>query len=384
MSDSLPSARPAKDWPARSGFLVVQLPPKELHPAACRPRIVAHRLLLGLPLSRDPRIPLGVVRPGLTRGGPAPFTRRTAPSTSRTFSMVSSRGPPQLDQRLQRGQGERPARLRQYLEGAPHQFLGREGHRGEVLPDRLVLPTRQQQHLRVLHATARAAHLLVVGDGGRGRAQVHDESEVGLVEAHAQRGRGHQCLDTVGQQIFLGLLPVGVLRAAGVRGHGVAALPEIRSHLLGGGDGQGVDDPGAGQLAEVIGQPGQPGRGIGKLKHAQAEALPIQRATQYEGVRACSRAQLLSDVRGHAGIGRRGGGEHRDSCRQVRQHRAEPSVVRAEVMAPVGDPVRLVHNQQSGGGGQLGKHLVTEIEVVEPLGATETGRAFKFQADLEP
>lgn len=114
----------------------------------------------------------------------------------------------------------------------------------------------------MLDTTARAAHLLVVGDGGGRRAQVDHEAQVGLVEAHAQRGGGDQGLDPVGQQILLGLLPVRVLRLARVRRHGVPALAQERGDLLGGGHGEGVDDSGARQLDQVVGEPGHPMGGV--------------------------------------------------------------------------------------------------------------------------
>jgi hypothetical protein len=40
---------------------------------------------------------------------------------------------------------------------------------------------------------------------------VHDEAEVGFVEAHPQRGGGHQRLDLVVQQILLGGTAGGIL-----------------------------------------------------------------------------------------------------------------------------------------------------------------------------
>ena len=53
------------------------------------------------------------------------------------------------------------------------------------------------------------------------------------------------------------------------------------------------------------------------------------------------------------------------------QQGAQPAVVGPEVMAPVGDAVRLVHHQQPGGGGQLGQDEVAEPRVVQPLRADQ-------------
>ena len=82
-------------------------------------------------------------------------------------------------------------------------------------------------------------------------------------------------------------------------------------------------------------------------------------------------AQLLGDVVGHPGVGGGGGREHRDAGRQLGEQRAEAAVVGAEVVAPVGDAVGLVDDEQAAGRGQAREHLVAEAGVVEPLGADE-------------
>ncbi|WP_436801257.1 hypothetical protein, partial [Streptomyces hydrogenans] len=71
------------------------------------------------------------------------------------------------------------------------------------------------------------------------------------------------------------------------------ALTEIGGDLLGGGDGQGVDDAGARQLVEVVGEPGQAVGRVGQGDHAEAEGLAVQRAAQHEGVGARAGAELF-------------------------------------------------------------------------------------------
>ncbi len=117
----------------------------------------------------------------------------------------------------------------------------------------------------------------------------------------------------------------------------------------------------------MVGEPGQPVRRVGQGQHRQAQALAVQRAAQHQSVRTGPGAELFGDVGGHAGVGRGGRGEHRDTRRQVGQHGAQPAVVGAEVVTPVGDAVRLVDHEQPGGRGELGEDLVAEIRVVEPL-----------------
>jgi hypothetical protein len=204
----------------------------------------------------------------------------------------------------------------EHPEGGPHRRLGREGERGEVGPDVAVLRAGQQQHLGVLDTTAGTADLLVVGDRGAGGAEVHHEPQVGLVEAHAQRGRGDQRLDPVGQQVVLGALPLGGVGLAGVGDDRVAPLAQVAGELLGGADGERVDDAGAGQLAEVLGQPAEPVRAGGQPQYPQAQRVAVQRAAQHQRVTA-GHPELVGDVAGHPVVRGGRGGQHRDPGRQV-------------------------------------------------------------------
>ncbi len=358
--------------PARRGLLVVQLPAQELHPAAGGRRILAHRALLRLPGGGDLGVAGGVVLPALPGGRPAAPDPADGAVHVEHLEHGLQPGPAQVHPGLQGGGGERAAGLGQRVDGAAHLLLRREGQRGEVAPDRLVLAPGQQQHLGPVHAAPGPADLLVVGDRRAGRAEVHHEAEVGLVEAHAERGGGDQRLDPVGEQVGLGGAALGVLSAAGVGGHREAALAQEGRHLLGRGHGQGVDDAGAGEPVEVVGQPGEPVRRVGQGQYAQGEALPVERSAQHQGALVGGAgAELLGDVRGDPGVGGGGRGQHRDTGRQLREHGAQPAVVGAEVVPPVRDAVRLVDHQQAGGGGELGQHLVAEVGVVQPLGADQ-------------
>ena len=84
---------------------------------------------------------------------------------------------------------------REHRQRAAHHALGREGQRAEVSPDVSVLAAGQQDDVGAVHAPARPADLLVVGDGRLRRAEMDDEAEVRLVESHAQRARRHEGLD---------------------------------------------------------------------------------------------------------------------------------------------------------------------------------------------
>ena len=96
---------------------------------------------------------------------------------------------------------------------------------------------------------------------------------------------------------------------------------------------------------------------------------PRSTSTSLEPVRPV--AELLGDVGADPGVGGGGGRQHRDAVGQVGEQGADPAVVGPEVVAPVGDAVRLVDDQQPAGRGQPRQHLVAEAGVVEPLRADQ-------------
>lgn len=205
------------------------------------------------------------------------------------------------------------------------------------------------------------------------------EPEVGLVEAHPEGRGGHQRLDPVGQQVGLGGAALGVLGATRVRGDREAATAQEVGDLVGRGHRHGVDDARARQLGQVVGQPAEAVGRVRERQHGEAETLPVERAAQHQGLpqgRPClpvgaHGAQLLGDVLGDPRVGGGRGGQDRDAGREFGQHGAQPAVVGPEVVAPVGDTVRLVDHQQAGGGGELGQHVVAEVGVVQPLRADQ-------------
>ena len=107
----------------------------------------------------------------------------------------------------------------------------------------------------------------------------------------------------------------------------------------------------------------QPSRspGIGQGQDTQPERIPAQGATDGEHVLA----ELFLDVMHHPGIGRGGGGEHRDGVRQLRDEVRDAPVVGAEVVAPVRDAVGLVNHQQPGPADELGELVFPEGRVGE-------------------
>ena len=197
----------------------------------------------------------------------------------------------------------------------------------------------------MLDGSAGTADLLVVADRRRRRPEVDDEAEVGLVEAHAERRRGDQRLHLVVPQRLLGVLAVGVVEPAGVGADLVPGVAEQRGRLLGRGDGERVDDAAARQVADVRGQPGQPGPVGRQPQHAQPQRVAGERPADRRHLDAAG-AELLGDVGDHPLVGGGGGRQHRGAGGQRAQQVADAAVVGPEVVAPVGDAVRLVDDDR--------------------------------------
>ena len=201
---------------------------------------------------------------------------------------------------------------------------------------------------------------------------MNDESQIGLVEAHAQGRGGHERLDPVGLEGVLEPLPLGRVGPTGVGGRLQPRLAEALGDLHGRRDRQAVHDARAGCAAQIGGQPRQARCGIGQAAHAQVEGVPLQGPPQDEDPLGPAprrgTGELLGDVRGDAGIGGRRGGQDRRARGQARQQGADAPVVGAEVVAPVRDAVRLVDDDQAGVGCEGREDLLPESRIVEPLG----------------
>ena len=102
--------------------------------------------------------------------------------------------------------------------------------------------------------------------------------------------------------------------------------------------------------------------------HAQPQRLPVEASRAAPGRRlpSCSATSAVTRALAVAVVASTG-----MPVGQVGEQGADAAVVGAEVVAPVGDAVRLVDHQQAAGRGQPGQHLVAEAGVVEPLGADQ-------------
>ena len=245
-------------------------------------------------------------------------------------------------------------------EQAGERVAGRRVAEGEVLERRDVVRARQELARARLTVAAGAPDLLRVRLEALREVEVVDVADVGLVDAHPEGDRGD---DDV---------PVGA-RPPVLHGHAV-----LGAHAgvvgtggePGGGEQRGnakrralqrhVDDRRAGR---ALAQPGDQqliALGGGDRRGQQGQVGPVE--ARDDRVRLVD-AEAVADVGGDGRRGGRGQGEH-PLGPELACARCELQVVGSEVVAPLGDAVRLVHGEQR----DLRPHELSEEPlVVEPL-----------------
>ncbi|CAM5244938.1 hypothetical protein GCM10010345_05030 [Streptomyces canarius] len=205
------------------------------------------------------------------------------------------------------------------------------------------LPVVQHRE-RGVPVPAAAADLLVVGVQGAGQRGVQDVPYVLLVDAHAERRGRHDDVGLAGQE---GTVDAGAFAGAqsGVVGLGgqpqrgefvrvpCAVLPGRRVDDAGLGFGGGPLDHGLPALVLVE-----------EAADLQPDVRPVEPGDHQPGP---AHAQTLGDLPAHGrGRGRgRGQGQHGRSAHTVRGL-LQTQVVGAEVVAPRGDALGLVHHEQ--------------------------------------
>ena len=236
----------------------------------------------------------------------------------------------------------------------------------EVARDLRVLPTAEQHAAGRFQRPPGAAHLLIVGHAGAGCLIVDDECQIRLVESHA-KGRGrHQRLHVVVEQRLLQRLP-GRAGLAGVGRHFDVARQEPGRDHLGVSHRQRVDDTAPRQRRQSLGQPGEAFSLTGHADGLERQRRPIQIAPQHLEVRSQDRLEISH----HASVGGGGGRQQAKIGRQDTHGALDQTIVGAEVVAPVGDAVGLVDDEQCDALGDVGQHLVAESLVRQSLRGDE-------------
>ena len=255
--------------------------------------------------------------------------------------------------------------------------LGRERGVDEVVRDLVVLAPGEQDHVGLFEGAAGAPDLLVVGDHRTRPLEVDDEAEVGLVEAHAERDGRDQRLDLVRAQGVLEPQPVLGFEAAVVRrDRDSRAESSHAGDALAVGDREAVDDAGAGQSFELLGEPGEAFGLVAEFDRLQPEAVARQRAADDDE----TGPELRRDVGDDAVVRRRRRREDGNVARQQRDDAPDAPVVGPEVVAPVGDAVRLVDDEQPDRALDDGQRPLAEAWVRRVAPARRCSRSTSFAA----
>ncbi len=207
---------------------------------------------------------------------------------------------------------------------------------------------------------AGAAGLLVVALDRLRQVQVGHEAHVGLVDAHAEGDRGHDHDPVLAQEAGLVRGARGGVHARVVAHRVDALLHQEGRGLLHGGPREAVDDAGVPlvlgpdqlqQLLERVVLRGDP----------VLDVRPVEAGDEVPGL-------VEAEPGGDLGVRGRGGRRGQRDPRHLRpplvQHR-QGEVVRPEVVAPLGDAVRLVDREE--------RHLALVEEALRALGAQPLG-----------
>ncbi len=89
-------------------------------------------------------------------------------------------------------------------------------------------------------------------------------------------------------------------------------------------------------------EPGQPLCLVIELDVKQLQRAAHQRPANY-----CKFRNLFFDVAHNTIVGCRGGAQHRNGWRQLTKDANNPAVIRAKIMAPIGNAVSLIDNEQA-------------------------------------
>ena len=168
---------------------------------------------------------------------------------------VGEPAPPQVHVALDLGELHPVAALRDQRDDLLGVLAGRERGADEPVLDLAVLAPGEGDPERLVDRAPGAADLLVVRDRRARNLEVHDEREVRLVVAHAERRGGDDALELVVLQraLDLDLGFGGLVAEVRARVDAVAAQPVGDAARV--FDRERVDDAGAGELRHGLGEP---------------------------------------------------------------------------------------------------------------------------------
>jgi hypothetical protein len=231
---------------------------------------------------------------------------------------------------------------RQCRQHARQLGLGEAAPAQEEVLHRAVAPLVEQHAARGQAVAAGTARLLVVGVQAGRHLVMHDEAQVGLVDAHAEGvGGDHHAGAALHEGVLCGMA-LGRAQLAVVQADGEALSGQRGVHLLGGAHGGGVDDAGLLATPQHILQGLQLVVGLGQGQHGV-----VQVAAPDAGIDGAAAADVQQPRDFRGGLGRRGGGQcqHRRLAERA-QRRPDLQEGRPKVMAPFDDAVGLVHRHR--------------------------------------
>ena len=197
-----------------------------------------------------------------------------------------------------------------------------------------------------LAVAAGPADLLPVGLQRAGRIGVNHETDVGLVDPHAEGDGRHHDRSVLSQEPLQPAVAVAGVHA-GVIGDGVGSgLAQGLGHSLAAVAAAAIDHAGlAAPLAHQIddGGVGAGPRGAFLADRRELEIGPGEAVDHHLGV---VQPQRADDVIAGAGVGRGGDGDTGNARKQLGQP-AQGPVIRTEIMSPLRDTVGLVDGDQA-------------------------------------
>ena len=240
-------------------------------------------------------------------------------------------------------------------------------------PERQVGLRPAQQAERVRAVAAGAADLLVIRLDRPWRPEVDDRAHVGAIDAHAEGVCGADDVDAARRESRLGALAARGIEARVIDGATPAGAGEPRSLRLGQAAGGSVDNRCATLLVECLGQQcvdlAAAIPAATDLHGAQRQVRAREAAHQLRGVGRQPEPEddLVADDR----CRRRRAGEHMGRP-ELPEQRADLEVLRAEIVAPLADAVRLVDRDQRAAQRreqlpEVGRNQTLGCDVEEPV-----------------
>ncbi len=237
---------------------------------------------------------------------------------------------PVTPRRLQRLQHTANARL----------FRGVAVH--EVFQHIQAVPVGQHQAVGRLTIPPCTADFLAVVLDGLGQVEMHHVADVTLVDAHAKRDGGNDAIGAPAHKALLDALAL-IVGQAGVIGLGLNAMAvQVLGNLFSGFLQRDIDDT---RLMRPLAHPGDQAPTFvrtGNRFHQQVEVGPVEACG--DDILRCN-GELRLHVGNHLGRGR---GRQQQGLWDIELALVvrQLQIVRAKVMAPFGNTVRLVHHQQ--------------------------------------